>query len=266
MSKSILRFLLLFAVCVFAVTASVAQGPAVQDEKAEAVVKRALEKVGGDRYLQVRTQYSTGFFTMFKDGIADPPSAFVDVIAFPDRERTEFKQFGAKIIQTNSGDQGWIFDGSTNNIRNQRPTEISNFQRGIRTSIETLLRGEWRNKNAKLSYVGRREASLGKRNDVVKLAYEDGFEVEYEFSAEGLPMKSIFKTKGEEDAEIKEEDRFAQFVLIDGVLVPFIVDNFVNGKQVTRINYEKIELNKSVPDSIFTKPADVKQLKKDLKL
>ena len=44
-------------------------------------------------------------------------------------------------------------------------------------------------------------------------------------------MKSIFKTKGEEDAEIKEEDRFAQFVLIVGVLVPFIVDNFVNGVQ-----------------------------------
>lgn len=237
------------------------------DEKAEAVIKRAVEKLGGDRYLQVKNLVSTGYFTLFRGGTADIPSFFIDVIVYPDKERTEFKQLGNKTVQTNSGEKGWLYDGGNQNLREQNPREIENFKRGIRTSIDTLLRGIWRNQGATLAYVGRREAGIGKRNEVVKLTYPDGFVVEYEFSAtDGLPMKSVFKGKGDDETELKEEDRYAQFIEIQGIYVPFIVDHFIDGKQSTRINYEKLEFNKNVPDSIFNKPSDVKELKKDLKL
>ena len=39
-----------------------------------------------------------------------------------------------------------------------------------------------------------------------------------------------------------------------------------NGKQSSRINYETVEFNRSIPDSIFSKPSSAKELKKDLKL
>lgn len=241
--------------------------PSQNDEKAEAVIKLAIEKLGGERYLQVKTQVSTGYFTQFREGTADLPNAFLDVIAFPDKERTEFKQLGNKIIQTNFGEKGWIYDGGTKNIREQDQKEIDGFKRTLRTSVDSLLRGVWRNQGATLSYIGRREAGIGKRNEVVKLIYSDGFGVEFEFSAtDGMPMKSLYKGKDNEEAETKEEDRYAQFVEIQGVLVPFIVDHHINGKQTSRINYSNIQLNKSVPEGIFNKPADVKDLKKDLKL
>lgn len=235
------------------------------DEKAEAILKLALQYIGGNNVLQVKNQVSTGYFTVFKGGVADLPNAFVDVISYPDKERTEFKQMGNKVIQTNSGEKGWIFDGGTQNIREQSSEEVENFKRGIRTSLDSLLRGEWRTKGATLSYVGKRQASLGKRNDVIKLTYADGFVVEYEFSAEGIPMKSLYKKKNDEDGEVLEEDRYAQFVEVQGIKVPFIIDRFSSGKQTSRINYEKIEFNKNVLDTIFDKPNDVKQLKKDLK-
>lgn len=237
------------------------------DEKAEAVVKRAVEKLGGDRYLQVKSQISSGNFTVFRNGAAEVPTTFVDVIAFPDRERTEFRQAGGKIIQTNAGEAGWLFDGAARNLREQTKEEVESFRRGIRSSIDTLLRGNWRKAGAVLSYAGQRQAGIGRRNDAVKLVYPDGFAVEFEFSqADGLPVKSVYAGKTAGGEETKEEDRYAQFVDVAGVFVPFIVDRFQNGVQTSRINYLKIELNKTLPDAIFNKPNDARELRKDLKL
>jgi hypothetical protein len=107
---------------------------------------------------------------------------------------------------------------------------------------------------------------LGKRNEVIKLRYDDGFTVEFEFAAaDALPMKAIFTRLSSGNEELKEEDRYAQFVENQGVFAPFIIDHFTNGMQVSRVNYESIEFNKPIPDSIFSKPTNLKELKKDLK-
>lgn len=237
------------------------------NEKAEAVIQKAVEKLGGAKYLQIKTIIATGNYTLFRGGTADLPNSFIDVVSLPLKERTEFKQNGSKTIQANFGEGGWIFDAGTQTLRDQNAAEIANFKQSSRTSLDNILRGAWRTENAVLSYVGKRAASIGKRNDVVKLVYSDGFTVEYEFDAsEGMPVKSVFDGKDENGAAAKEEERFAQFVDVQGVYTPFIVDRYAGGKQMSRINYSKIEFNKNVPDSIFTKPADVKSLKKDLKL
>jgi len=234
------------------------------DEKAEAVIKKAVEKLGGEKYLQVKSIIGRGKFSLLRDNTAISYQSFVDVIVYPDKERTEFKQGGVKTVQTNTGETGWIFDGAAETINNQNKDQIEGFRRGIRVSLDNLLRGYWRGK-AILTYVGRRPASIGKRSEVVKLTFDDGFVVEFEFSDDNLPTKAIYKRTNADNEEIKEEDRFAQFVDTQGIKTPYIVDHFANGQQTSRINYETIEFNKSVPDAIFNKPNSAKELKKDLK-
>ncbi|HEY0428393.1 MAG TPA: hypothetical protein VGC76_11480 [Pyrinomonadaceae bacterium] len=235
------------------------------DEKAEAVVKRAVENLGGDKYLQVKSQIGHGKYHILRDGAPISYQSFVDVIVYPDKERTEFKVGGAKNIQTNSGDGGWVFDGAAQTVSEQSKEQIDNFKRGIRTSLDYLLREYWRGK-ANLIYGGKREAGIGKRNEVVKLEFED-FAVEFEFTAsDGMPFKALYKRTGPDNEEVKEEDRYAQFVDIQGIKTPFIIDHFSGGVQTSRINYETMEFNKAVPDSIFAKPSSAKDVKKDLKL
>lgn len=236
------------------------------DDQAEAVIKKAIQNLGGDKYLQVKTQIGRGKFSIIRDGGVVSFQTFLDVIVFPDKERTEFRGGGTKTIQTNNGTTGWIFDGDVERVKDQDEAQIQNFKRGIRTSLDNLLRGHWRGQ-ATLAYVGRRPATLGKRNDVIKLTYNDGLVVEFEFAADdGLPAKAIYKRIGPDNEEIKEEDRYAQFIDVNGIRAPFIIDRFTNGAQTSRINYETIEYNRSVPDSIFGKPSSAKELKKDLKL
>ncbi len=235
------------------------------DEKAETILKKAIEKLGGEKYLTVKSQIGRGKFSILRDGQIFSFQTFVDVIAFPDKERTDFKNGGSKTVQTNFASGGWVFDGEALTIKDQTADQISNFKRGIRTSLDHLLRGGWRKEGAKLEYTGKRQASLGRRNDVVKLTFDDGFAVEFEFADDGVPMKSVYKRLNAESEEVTEEDRYAQFIEVSGIKTPFIIDHFSNKTQTSRINYDLIEFNKSIPDSIFSKPTSAKDLKKDLK-
>ncbi|MFL6257298.1 MAG: hypothetical protein ACJ74T_19995 [Pyrinomonadaceae bacterium] len=239
------------------------QTPAAKiDEKALAVVARAVEALGGPTYLGVRTVTAKGYFTQFRDGISGIPTTFRDYMVFPDRERTEFKGAGVQFLQVNTGDTGWVFEAKAKKLSDVTPDQVENFRTALRTSIDNLPRGWWRAEGAGLTYVGRREAGLARRNEVVRVTYPDGFEAEFEFDArEGLPAKVIYKRPGEDGERVEEEDRYAQFLTIDGALFPFVIDHYRAGVQSSRVNYDTVEFNKPVPDSLFAKPSDVKSIK-----
>lgn len=241
--------------------------PAAADQKAEAIVARAIEVLGGNSYLNVKTVVGRGFFTSFKDAVSQIPARFLDYIVYPNRERTEFVGDGIRVIQTNTGETGWLFDGATKTLSDMKAAQIEDFKRSMRTSVENLLRGWWKKENATLSYVGRREAGLARRNETVRLTYPDGFRIEYEFAAkEGLPAKVIYKTTrkkpdSDETEEITEEDRLAKPITIAGITAPWVIDHFTNGIQTSRIAYESIEYDRPLADALFAKPANIKSLK-----
>ena len=245
----------------------VAQQAAQPDPKVDPIVNKAIEVLGGASYLNVRSVTSRGFYTAYQEGLSQIPARFVDYIVYPNKERTEFTAGGGRVIQSNSGNTGWVFDGAAKTIKEMSADQVDDFKRSMRTSLENLLRGWWKNEGAKLTYAGRREAGLAKRNETVRLTYPDGFWIEYEFGAkDGLPAKIIYKrTRKNPDSgeteEVTEEERLARMITVDGVTAPWVIDHFTNNVQTSRTNYESIEYNKPVPDSMFVKPENVKSIK-----
>ena len=237
------------------------------DEKSQQIIDRAVEALGGQRYLNVQTVIGKGLYTLYRDGTSQIPSKFLDYIAYPDRERTEFIAFGIKSIQTNSGDTGWMFNGEIKKISDQTPAQVDEFKRAMRTSFEYLLRGYWKKDGGKITYVGRREAGLAKRNETIKLTNPDGFWMEFEFGArDGLPAKIIYKRMRKDpdtgdQVEVTEEDHIMRYVENGGINSPWVIDHFVNGKQSSRINYDSIQYNQTLADGLFAKPADIKSIK-----
>ena len=247
-----------------------AQSPASAtsvDEKSQQIIDRAIETLGGQKYLGIQTVIGKGFYTSFKDGISQIPARFLDYIAFPDRERTEFTGAGIRTIQTNSGDTGWMFDGAVKKISDQTPAQVEDFKQTLRTNLEYLLRGYWKKDGGKISYVGRREAGVGNRNEAIRLTFPDDTWIEYEFGArDGLPAKIIYKRERKDMDSgdmvmMTEEDQLFKFITVDGVTAPWVIDHYINGKQTSRINYESVQYNKRLADNLFTKPADVKSIK-----
>src|SRR5436190_17954410 len=85
-------------------------------DKSQQIVDKAIEVVGGQRYLNVTTVTGHGFFTPFQDGLSQVPAKFLDYIVFPDKERTEFTHDGIRTIQVNTGDSAWLYDGATKSL------------------------------------------------------------------------------------------------------------------------------------------------------
>jgi hypothetical protein len=250
----------------FAQTPAQAESVSV-DEKSQQIIDRAIEALGGKKYLNVQTVIGKGFYTTYRDGVTQIPSRFLDYIYYPDSERTEFTRDGIRTIQTNVGDTGWLFDGAVKKISDQSPAQVEDFKRSMKAGLEYLLRGNWKKDGGKVTYVGRREAGVGKRNEAIRLTDPDGFWIEYEFGArDGLPAKIIYKRMRKDPdsgdmVETTEEDQLLKFIQVDGVTAPWVVDHFVNGKQTSRINYESVQYNQSFPNNLFAKPADVKAIK-----
>ena len=274
MKHSILRRLVfnLFLVVLFAVPGVAQQEPAAKPSpdntaKAEEILNRAIEVLGGSAYLNVKSVTSRGFFTSYHEGVSQIPARFIDYISYPDKERTEFTISGIRTIQSNSGETGWLYDGATKSLSDMKGTQIEEFKKVMRTSLENLLRGWWKKENAKLSYVGRREAGVGRRNETVRLTYPNGFWIEYEFAAkEGMPAKVIYKTTRkkpdtDEDEEVKEEDRLAKPITIGQITAPWVIDHYTNGVQTSRVGFESVEYNTPLADSLFVKPLNIKSLK-----
>ena len=160
----------LLATAVRPQTDKTVQPPAqTSDEKAQKIVQRGLEVVGGSNYLNVRTLIGRGIFSQYKDGSPEVPSKFVDYVVYPDKERTEFTSSGIRTILGNSSGKGWIFDGSVKNLKDQKAEQLEDFNTSMKTGFENLLRGWWRKEGATVSYVGRREAGLARRNETVRL-------------------------------------------------------------------------------------------------
>lgn len=242
--------------------------------QAEAVLAKVLQTIGGQTYLQTRTQTGRGRFSAYADNVAGLPAVFDDTVVYPDKQRTEFRGSTVRLIQVNTGDSGWVYDGATRTIKDLTAAQVTDFRTALRASLDNLLRGEWRGgkDKATLSYIGRREAGIGRRNEAVRLTYKDGFAVEFEFGAkDNLPAKILYrrtmkKPDGGDDPEamkiVLEEDRFAQFINVGGVLSPFVVDHFRDGKQTSRVNYETLEYNRPVADTVFARPTNLKNLMK----
>lgn len=243
-------------------TTATPQQPAANDEKAEQIVRRAIEAQGGSAFLAVRTIIGRGYFTPFDKGVSLLPQSFIDYLVFPDRERTEFRSARGRNIQTNSAGGGWLYESSTQSLVDMKPEDLENFRLAMRTSTDNLLRGWWRKEGARLTYLGRREAGLAKRNEAVRLTYSDGFAVDYELGAkDGLPAKTFYRRKNADGEEVTEEDRYASYQIIAGLTVPFVIDHFRAGAQSSRINYDSVEFNAAIPDTLFAKPANIKAIK-----
>jgi len=247
-----------------------AQTPAPEvsvDGKSQPIIDRAIATLGGPKYLGVQTVTGKGFFTTFKEGVSQLPARFLDYIQYPDSERTEFNGGGIRTIQTNTGDTGWVYDGGPKKISDQSPAQVEEFKRAIRTSLEYLLRGYWKKDGGKITYVGRREAGLAKRNETIRLTLPDGYWIEYEFGArDNLPSKILYKRQRKDPdsgdmVETTEEDQFFKFIEMDGVTSAWVVDHFINSKQSSRINYESVQYNQPFPADLFAKPANIKAIK-----
>jgi hypothetical protein len=222
-----------------------------QDEndpaKAAALIREAVKVRGGDAYLKVRTVVSRGQFTPYDKGVSGNPSGFVDYVVYPGRERTEFGKGDDKFIQSNSESANWIYDAKQKMIRDQTDEQIKQFQQGARYELDALLRAANGQAGVKLVYLGRREPW----RNTATLHFDPRLK---------LPLSTEYKMITEEGT-VNNEARYYRWVEFNGTQFPTLQDFYRDGKQSARVSFDSISANENVPDKLFAKPANIKEVK-----
>jgi outer membrane lipoprotein-sorting protein len=242
-----------------------AQTPAEKDpiEEGLRLIKLAIEARGGERYLAIRNLVATGQYTPFEGGASTFPAPFVDTIEYPNKERTEFGKGKKKDrrIQVNDGERGWVYDGDNQTLKDQKPEQIRDFQEGLKYDVDQILRGGWKATGVRVRFAGREETRPGERAEIleIQLTPEQKVFISLDRSTH-LPLAVVYERPSEKGLS-RNETRFAQYVVYEGVKFPNIVDFYRDGVQTSRINYQDVKLNTALPGDTFTKPESAKSIK-----
>ncbi len=232
-------------------------------ERGAQLIRAAIEARGGARYLAFKTLAATGQYTFFDKGVSTIPLPFADTIVYPDKERTEFGKGKKKDrrIQVNTGGSGWVYDGEAQTLKDQNEKQAREFLETLETDIDHLLRGGWQAPGVEARFYGREETRPGERADVVVIQLKSGRAVYLALDGHThLPLSVTYEETGDKGVS-KNEMRFFQYVVYDGVKFPNVVDFYRDGVQGSRVHYENIKLDAPIPDTLFTKPASVKEIK-----
>jgi outer membrane lipoprotein-sorting protein len=229
--------------------------------KAAALIREVVNKRGGDAYLKVRTIVSRGTYTPYEKGASGSPQSFVDYVAYPGKERTEFDKGDRKFIQSNSESANWVYDARQKMIRDQKDDQIKQFQQGARYDLENLLRVASQQAGVKLVYLGRREVWRGTFSEAVRIEFTDGGSAILHVDPRAkMPLMTEYKSITEEGTA-NSESRYYRWVDYNGIQYPTLIDAYRDGKQTSRASFDTIELNVSLPDKLFAKPDNVKEVK-----
>lgn len=239
-----------------------AQEPDENDPvKAAALVRDAIAARGGEAFLKITTLESHGQFTPFEKGLSGDPSPFADYIVYPARERTEFGKGDSKFIQSNSETANWVYDANQRMIRDQKEEQVKLFQQGARYDLDNLLRAASRQSGVKLVYLGRREAWRNTFSEALRVDFADGGTATLHFDSRSkLPLMVEYKTVSEEGT-VNNEVRYFRWVDFGGIKFPTLQDSYRNGKQAARVSFDTVSFNVSVPDKLFAKPSNIKEVK-----
>jgi len=229
--------------------------------KAAALIREAIAARGGDAYLNMRSVVSRGQYTAFEKGASGDPVSFVDYVASPGRERTEFGKGDTKVVQANSDGNGWVYDARQKMIRDQKDDQIKQFEQGARYDLDNVLRSTSKESSAKLVYLGRREAWRNTFSEAMRVDFTDGSPATLHFDSRSkFPIMIEYKTVGEEGT-VNNEVRYFRWVDFNGVKFPTIQDTYHNGKQSNRVSFDTFVVNSSLPEKLFAKPSNIKEVK-----
>jgi hypothetical protein len=232
--------------------------------KAKAAIESAIEALGGQTYLNVKTEVATGVYTPFVQGRAGFPLPFVDTFIYPDKNRTEFGKKKTRMIQANAGEAGWKWDGQREVLEAQEAEEIRQFKKFVRANLDNVLRIGWKEPDVKLRYIGRTEIAPRLWAEGVAVDYPDGLSIEIFLDSQThLPRISRYRDGAESGAVGSLVETHYHDVYLDfgGIKAPRTVDLYRDQIQTARLIYEDIRYNAPVDPKLFAQPASPKDIK-----
>jgi outer membrane lipoprotein-sorting protein len=218
-----------------------------QEAKLEDVLSSYYKATGIDKIKDWMSFVTTG--KSISQGTEYPFTAYIKL---PDKIRTEAEVQGNKMVQVLNGDHGWSvipWSGSSD-PQEMTPDEIKGMKDQL--DVEGTLY-DWKKKGHKVELLGKEDME-GSQVYKIKVTKADGDIETWFIDAESyIPLKtaSIVKTQGN---ETEYESVYSNYNDYNGVLIAKTIANKFKGQTVSSIQFDKMDINVPISDSLFVKP------------
>jgi len=241
--KSLRKFSL--TICLSAILLS---GINAQELDMDQIVIKYFETIGQDNVNKIESAMATGTTLQFGQ-----ETSFRQIQKRPDRAYMEVLLSDGQIIkQGYNGISGWMLASWMNTAE---PVEL------LGPDLKTIkdmgnIEGDlwnWKEKGHKLTLAGTQDLG-GKQVYRLKLTKADGDIDEMYIDTQSFLLNKMIRKTSINGSEVEVEIYYDDYRNIDGVLLPFKIEQRFNNQTGTVINIKEIKFNIEVDDKIFDKP------------
>lgn len=250
-----MAFLLLLAL---STSAFLLQGKLHQSEKALKVIDSAVQVLGGDAFLKVKTIRSSGrYFRFDKYGRSSGLIRFHDwTVLEPVKWRFQLGEGNRQFLQVYNLElmKGWTLEGKEK-IKEIPEKGVHDFAKSARGDVELLLRGGKDREGMSIFYYGPDDIEGSGEWEAVEFLDATNNSVVIYFDRDShLPVKSESHFIGKLGLRHKQETEFYNWHEIQGVNTALRLDGFVDGKKSDQRFIEELAYNESFPPEYFQEP------------
>jgi outer membrane lipoprotein-sorting protein len=219
-----------------------------QELDIDQVVQKYFDAIGWKDINKVETAVATGVSVQYGQ-----ETSFRQIQKRPDKAYMEVLLAGGQIIkQGYNGKTGWMLASWMNEAE---PVEL------LGPDLKTIkdmgnIEGDlwnWQEKGFKLVMAGIQDLA-GSKVYSLRLTKPDNDIDEMYIDAESFLLKKMIRKTNIGGSEVEVEIYYDDYRNIEGILLPFRVEQRFNNQQGTVINLKEVRFNIPIDDEIFEKP------------
>lgn len=232
----------LFFLAIFGLTLS-----GIQAQNLDEILNAHYEAVNNEALAKVQTIHMTG-----KSGRMGQMFNYEIWQARPGKFRMEVDIQGQKMIQVYNGEKAWVVAPWTGSAEPQEvgPTDLTQFKE--QADIDGEL-WNWKEKGSTVTYEGTEDFE-GTEVHLLKVVNADGNEKTYFLDGDSYLAVKMTAKVNMQGSEVLADAYMSNYKEVNEIVMPFYIENQMNGKVMSTITVENVELDTDMPDSLFEKP------------
>lgn len=218
---------------------------------ADDIVRKHLDALGGvDKIKALQSVRMTGK-ALLQGGALEAPITIQ--IKRPSMMHLEMSIQGKSLVQAYDGASAWEINPFTGSSDPQKASEEASKEAADDADLEGAL-VDYKTKGNTVELVGKEDFE---GSSVYKLKVtKKGGDIEYLFldAQNFLPLKQTSKRKIQ-GTEVEIESILGDYKAVNGVLMPFSMEQKIGGRTAFQLSLDKIEANVAMDSAIFKMPA-----------
>lgn len=219
-----------------------------QDSDLERIIKDYFRTIGQDKIVEIETALASG--TTVQNG---DETSFKQIQKKPDKAYLEVLLSDGQILkQGYDGKTGWM---QASWMGSSEPAELTGPD--LKTIKEMgNIEGDlwnWKEKGHKLKMMGQEDLDSSRVYHLI-LNKSDGDIDEFFIDVNNHLLHKMLRKTIINGSEVNVEIHFDDYRNIEGILLPFTVEQYFNGQLGMTVLIKEVKFNVEIDDNLFTKP------------